>query len=471
MSRLSIPPPSNSLEGFHNFTQIEYYIYFDDIAEPQRLLNNNFDIASLREKSPFYYANGIFHINPNIMTKWKEKEKVIIDEINKINNVPIINKDSKNKLDELINAIPLINDSRILAMLFEKNIINQNDEKFKENFCILCEELKNTVNTIVLVKNKRIITKYKKNINTITDSSKNVLIQTGGRNRLYVKAEPVFKIDMSDSSISANNQEGGGIKNKQKGGEITVLVLVIFVEGCILCGSFCYMYDRCEDFELKARARVPCVLFGGIFLTIFLHAAVVVQALFISGFLVESIMRGVYSIFFIRKNKLKFTFSVSYVIRLHKYLFSRFYFNNGQSNNANNSLVKSSVSPVSIGNKSNKPDVSIRNRKKSLQDNLKYTTRHRNREEDPDRHRRDRKEDPGRHRHHSSDREDDPGRHRHHSRDRKEDPARHRHHSSDHEEDSSRDRNRSDRKKDPGHHSDRERGSSRHRHRRNDREK
>ena len=57
-SILSNPPPNNNMEGFHNFTIIEYFIYNKKLCGE---LTNYNDLVSY---SPFYYSNGLFHINP-----------------------------------------------------------------------------------------------------------------------------------------------------------------------------------------------------------------------------------------------------------------------------------------------------------------------------------------------------------------------------------------------------------------------
>jgi len=250
VTQLSVPPPINSLNGFLDFTQIEYYIYF----------KNENNENNLRETSPFYYANGFFHINPNMIERWKTHNQSLIEKASE--GKQPVNPDTIEKINQTVDCIPLINDSRIFSTIFEQKFINVNDETFKINFCTLCEELKNTINTIVIKKKGEIIKTYTKDIDTKTDKNGKILIRTGRKEitprfnkyanlfqfkfknaqKIFVFANPVFKID-SNSKL----QRGGGRGKllNQRGGLLPLLVVGVIVEFFVICGAFMYAERTC----------------------------------------------------------------------------------------------------------------------------------------------------------------------------------------------------------------------------------
>jgi hypothetical protein len=213
-SILSNPPPSNNMEGFHNFTLIKYFIYNKKLCGE---LTNYNDLISY---SPFYYSNGLFHINPLAKNYYLENRSELIEYSNNINKnfetkleqklVETIN------LDELMNNIDLLNNSRILTKIFEEKFIYNvkfNSKEFKTNFYTLCEEFNFLIDTVSVYKEK------------IIDSFSLLSLRFVEKTEMhFTKRTSIFKIqNMPKNKVAI-----------QKGGELAIGTII----GCTIAGSF-----------------------------------------------------------------------------------------------------------------------------------------------------------------------------------------------------------------------------------------
>jgi hypothetical protein len=181
--------------GFHNFTQIEYYICnIEQINQICKKQNIELSRQILIDFSPLYYFNGIFYFNPNCKIIWeKTKDKLLQKNQNNEDNFDDniegnIEMTEINKIDELIIKVDEFNKKNsIFSKIFEKKIlgkatekeINKSNKKNTEyinttNFYTLCEELGNAVDTMVIIDNniiKSTITKSQTNSIILTDDN------------------------------------------------------------------------------------------------------------------------------------------------------------------------------------------------------------------------------------------------------------------------------------------------------------
>ena len=231
-SILSNPPPSNNMEGFHNFTRIEYFIY------NKKLCGELTEYNDLIEKSPLYYANGLFHINPKIKEYYTElKEGLAKDHefIKVIKTETIKEKNKKNptakvfNIDELINNIDLLNNSRILSKIFEQNFIYNVEFKsseFKSRFYTVCEEFNFQIDTICIGDN------FNNNFKISNSYTIGPLSPFEKTRRVFSKPPPIFKIKNLKEIKGSSNRLG------QKGGEIITISAITCTIGAIFCVAF-----------------------------------------------------------------------------------------------------------------------------------------------------------------------------------------------------------------------------------------
>jgi len=199
-------------EGFLDFTNIEYFIYS---SATYGILTEYNDLI---EKSPFYYANGLFHINP-IATSLFEKYKPSLEEYIKKQRQSGLESisDYQNKnyigLENLMHSINKLNNSKHLSTLFEQNFIYNVQFKspdFQTNFYTMCQEFNFCIDSICICKK---------------DSNSNELeifdsYQTTKESPLEkTKRKAIFKIDLSNTKQSGGNK----VTKSQTGGAIDII--------------------------------------------------------------------------------------------------------------------------------------------------------------------------------------------------------------------------------------------------------
>jgi hypothetical protein len=203
--KISIPIAENNMEGYHNFTNIEYFIYK---SENFNFKNKNDMVIrnELLSRAPFYYQNGLIILNPRIKTYWTKTKDQIMKNINtnlnsaKLNSMKLkINQDGINILnnkektskiiDRLFNEVDNINKLKKLAKIFTGLIDDPSNKNFNPQnidiniFQQLCESLDYKIDTINIFDNNKslIIQKLNKNsINKKKINNKIYNIQNGG---------------------------------------------------------------------------------------------------------------------------------------------------------------------------------------------------------------------------------------------------------------------------------------------------
>ena len=187
--KISIPTAENNMEGYHNFTNIEYFIYKSENFNFKD--KNDIDIRNeLLSRAPFYYQNGLIILNPRIKTYWTKTKNQIMKNINsnlnstKLNSMKLkINQDGMNILnnkektseiiDRLFNEVDNINKLKKLAKIFTGLIDDPSNKNFNPQnidiniFQQLCESLDYKIDTINIFDNNKSLIIQKLNKNSI----------------------------------------------------------------------------------------------------------------------------------------------------------------------------------------------------------------------------------------------------------------------------------------------------------------
>lgn len=252
--------------GFHDFTQIEYYIcnkdqvqYFNDGTNIEDI-----PLQKIKDLSPIFYANGIFCINPIIGKYTADKESIQnlkqlvnnnssllkVTEVDNLNNFPdIVN------INECIKNIASFNTKdSLLSKFFEKKILGKatehgihEEDKINKNinpyinipnFESFCAEFLNTIDTIVIVDGgirKHYTTKY----TTKKDKNEKKILTEYFQQQVKMKKGGHMQVGGFDFAF------------------LTPLTFLIFVVSFIVSLRVCYTKKR-NGAILKNDYR-PCV--------------------------------------------------------------------------------------------------------------------------------------------------------------------------------------------------------------------
>jgi hypothetical protein len=302
ISAVSIPKPSNNLEGFHNFDKIEYYIYNSKLK-----LSEKYDSEEYAKLCPFYFSNGLFSINSQFKTYFNKHNSDLEDYIKNKDNIEQLLKNINNKtsnngkklnfikknisvnkadklidLNKMINTIDIDKCGKYLGYIFQKEIINlRNNNNYIniENFNLFCKELNNTVDSIVIFIDG-------KNIYNYTYDIKNI-IKFGKKSILYPDN---LKKYISNNNLNTNTNANTNA-NLQYGGDGEAEAFCLFLRifpaslGIFIwfAGTFIgavagFLFSLYECLGWRKNifktilGYVPCVIWNTFFITIFSSA-------------------------------------------------------------------------------------------------------------------------------------------------------------------------------------------------------